>query len=233
MTGNYFLDALKPETADAVRAILQPVDLADGDVLIHQEAEVAIVHFPTSAQLSNITVLPSGDHLETAVIGKEGLSGLAPFMASAPCAWRVVSTVGGSAWAAPAEDLRALSDRLPDLRVRLLALTHFYQAQANQLALCNTYHRAPSRLARWLLMTSDLTGVSELRMTQEQIANALGVQRTAMVEAFGALKAEGLIKHTRARMAILDRAGLRRRACGCYAQLHRMALSLGILPGNR
>lgn len=233
MTGNYFLDALEPEDRDAVMRLLRPVELADGEVLIRQDAAVTLVHFPVRAQLANITAAPEGQHLETAVIGKEGLSGLAPFMAAAPSVWQVVCTVGGDAHVIPAEVLRALSDRLPGLRHRLLALTHFYQAQANQLALCNTYHRLPARLARWLLTTSDLTGAAELRLTQEQIANALGVQRTSMVEAFGALKSEHLIRHTRSRMEILDRAGLRRRACGCYDQLHRLAIELKVLPGNR
>ena len=232
MTGNYFLDALKPTDRDALLAILRPVELADGAVLIQQDAVVAAVHFPIRAQLSNTIIAPDGNHLETAVIGREGMSGLAPFMASAPSAWQVACTVGGAALVAPAEELRALADRLPGLRRHLLALTHFYQAQANQLALCNTYHRATARLARWLLTTSDLTGVNALTLTQEQIANALGVQRTSIVEAFSVLKSEGLIRHSRSRMEILDRPGLKHRACGCYDQLHVLALDLGILPRN-
>lgn len=232
MTGNYFLDALDASDREALLAILRPVDLADGDVLIEQGAVIATVHFPITARLSNITTSPDGSHLETAVIGKEGLSGLAPYMASAPCAWQVVCTVGGSALAATADELRALADRLPGLRHRLLALTHFYQAQSSQLALCNTFHRATARLARWLLTTSDLTGVDGMRLTQEQIANALGVQRTSMVEAFAELKTNGLIRHTRSNMQIIDRAGLRRRACSCYDQLHAVALDLRVLPRN-
>ena len=232
MTGNYFLDALEPTDRDAVSRILRSVELADGDVLIRQGAMVETVQFPIRAHLSNITTAADGNHLETSVIGKEGLSGLAPFMASAACSWQVVCTVGGAALAAPADELRALSDTLAGLRYRLLALTHFYQAQANQLALCNAHHRATPRLARWLLTTSDVAGVKELRLTQEQIAGALGVQRTSVVEAFASLKAESLIRHSRSRLVILDRQGLMRRACDCYTQLHRLALEQRILPRN-
>lgn len=232
MTGNYFLDGLEPTDRDAVLRILKPVDLVDGDVLIPHGARVATVHLPIRAQLSNIIAAPDGYQLETSVIGKEGMSGLAPFMATAACAWQVVCTVGGTALAAPADELRALSDKLPGVRHRLLTLTHFYQAQANQLALCNTHHRASPRLARWLLTTSDLTGVTELRLTQEQIARALGVQRTSIVEAFALLKAEGLIRHSRSRLELLNRPGLMRRACDCYLQLHSLALEQRILPRN-
>jgi len=232
VTGNYFLDALEPSDRDAVLRIVKPVDLADGDVIIHQDAKVATVHFPIRAQLSNITTASDGYQLETSIIGKEGLSGLAPFMASAACAWQVVCIVGGAALAAQADDLRALSDKRPGLHRRLLTLTHFYQAQANQLALCNTHHRATPRLARWLLTTSDLAEVNGLRITQEQIARALGVQRTSIVEAFAHLKAEGLIRHGRSRLELLDRPGLIRRACDCYSQLHSLALEQRILPRN-
>lgn len=232
MTGNYFLDALEPADGRAVLDILRPVELKDGERLIAQDALVTTIHFPLRARLSNITTSPDGAHLETAVVGREGLSGLAPFMADVPSAWQVVCTVGGDALACSADALRILSRRRERLQDRLLGLTHFYQAQANQLALCNTYHRAAPRLARWLLTTSDLAGTSELNLTQEQIANALGIQRTSVVGAFAKLKAANLIRHTRSRLHIVDRSGLRGRACGCYDQLHDLATEMGILPRN-
>ncbi|MFC7380052.1 Crp/Fnr family transcriptional regulator [Brevundimonas sp. GCM10030266] len=233
MPDNYFLDRLAPGDRDALIGILRPVSLRSGEVLIERDRVVDLVHFPVTAQLANVTLTPDGEHLETAVIGKEGLSGLAPVMARTPSSWQVNCTVGGSALVGAAEELRALADRRPGVRHRLLVLTHFYQAQANQLALCNILHRVPQRAARWLLTTSDLTGVSSFEMTQEQIAEALGVQRTSMVEAFGDLKKGRILRHTRSRFEILDRPALIRRACGCYAQLHDLACDLQILPRNR
>lgn len=232
MTDNYFIQALSRPDRDALLQALRPVTLRPGEVLIERDSVVDTAHFPLTAQLANVTLAAHGEHLETAVIGREGLSGLAPVMARTPSSWQVVCTVGGEALAGSAAALRSLADSRPTLRQRLLVLTHFYQAQANQLALCNTLHRVHARAARWLLTTSDLTGRSTFDMTQEQIADALGAQRTSMVEAFRDLKRDEILRHTRSRFEILDRPALIRRACGCYAQLHSLACDLNILPRN-
>lgn len=230
MTGNHFLDTLAPDDRDAVVRNLGEVELSVGQTVIEQGDPVVTVHLPTRARLTNITHDDEGEQLQTAVVGSEGLSGLAPFMAASPCAWQVVCSAQGHAWAIPAETLRRLSEERAGLRRRLLVLTHFYQAQANQLALCNTLHTVEQRLARWILTVADRNGAEQLVMTQGQIAADLGVQRTSVVTAFQHAKADRLVRHARGRLTILNRPGLIARSCGCYRRMRAMELELEVFP---
>lgn len=230
MTGNHFLDTLASEDREAVLRNAVEVELSVGQAVIEQGEVVITVHFPTGARLANITHDDTGEQLQTAVVGTEGLSGLAPFMAASPCAWQVVCSVQGRAWAIPAETLRRLSEDRAGLRRRLLILTHFYQAQANQLALCNTLHSVEQRLARWILTVADHDGGDQLVMTQGQIAADLGVQRTSVVTAFQHAKADGLVRHARGRLSIIDRPRLIARSCGCYRRMRALELELDVFP---
>jgi CRP-like cAMP-binding protein len=232
MTGNHFLDTLEPDDRAAMLSILVAARLTVGEVLVEQGDTVRQVHFPTSAYLANVTLTPTGRRLQTAIIGREGMSGLAPFMADAPCAWQVVCQGEGEALFGSAARIRALMDERPSLRRQLLVLTHFYQAQANQLAVCNALHRVGPRVARWLLTASDLTRQQRMLLTQEDIANSLGVQRTSVVASFGELKREKAIRHRRGWLEIENRPALTRRACSCYRRLRTMAEELGVLPGT-
>lgn len=208
-------------------------DVRAGEVLIAQGESVRDLHFPTTAYLANLTFTPNGRSLQTAMVGCEGLSGLAPFLADAPCAWEVASVITGQVLVCPATGLRRLMNDAPALRTRLLALTYFYQAQATQLAVCNAFHRIDARVARWLLTASDLSGQDRFEITQDDIAVHLGVQRTSVVEAFGLLKAAGLFRHGRGRLTLTNRTALEARACTCYAQLRRLGEELGVLPERR
>ncbi len=207
MTGNAFLDGLDVEDRDAVMDMLTEVSVAAGDILIEQGEPVGIAHFPTTANLANITHTPGGRQLQTAAVGSEGLSGLAPLMADVPCAWEVNCVAAGRALAGQADSLRRLSEERPGLRHRLLKLTHFYQAQANQLTVCTAFHSVEARVARWILTVTDRTGQRRLFTTQEAIAEDLGVQRTSIVAGFGSLKRAGLVRHLRGHLEVRDRAG--------------------------
>lgn len=230
MTGNYFLDSLSIDDRAAVLQGAGEVRLTVGQVVIEQDEPITTVHFPSTAQLGNITHTAEGERLQTAVVGAEGLSGLVPFLAASPCAWQVLCVVAGKAFAIPAMTLRRLSDDRPGLRQRLLILTHFYQAQANQLALCNTLHTVEQRLARWMLTIADRNGDGQITMTQDRIAADLGVQRTSVVSAFQRSKRENLVRHARGRLTILDRAGLLTRSCSCYSRIRALELELGVVP---
>ena len=232
MTGNHFLDTLDPDDRAAVLHILQPVRLTSGQVLVEQGDPVRHVHFPTSAYLANVTLTPTGRRLQTAIVAREGVSGLAPFLAEAPCAWQVVCQGDGEALVGSATEIRSLMDQRPAFRRRLMVLTHFYQAQSNQLAVCNALHRVGPRVARWLLTASDLTQEHRLFLTQEDIAHSLGVQRTSVVASFAELKRDKAIRHRRGWMEIDDRHTLTLQACSCYRRLRAMAEELGVLPGT-
>lgn len=232
MTGNHFLDTLEQEDRDALLNLLEPTRLSSGEVLVEQGDPVTRVHFPTSAYLANVTLTPTGRRLQTAIVAREGMSGLAPFMADAPCAWQVVCQGEGEALAGSAARIRVLMDERPKFRHQLMVLTHFYQAQSNQLAVCNALHRVGPRIARWLLTASDLTQERRLLLTQEDISQSLGVQRTSVVSAFGDLKRAKAIRHSRGWLEIENRPALTRQACSCYRRLRTMAEELDVLPGT-
>lgn len=227
---NKFLSAIPPEDLSALLPDMQEVDLHKGQVLIEQEAEVLDIHFPLSAQLCNLTVFADGRSVETAVVGSEGMSGLAPFMADAPCAWRVVVQVSGLALSLPASALRRRAQESETLRDLLMRLVHDYQAQSAQTAACNSVHRSTAKLARWLLMFDDRSQGTKLEITQQDLAALMGMQRTTVNQAASELKAAGAIAYLRGVIRISDRALLEDASCECYEMQRKRSRSLGLDP---
>ena len=227
---NKFLSAIAPEDLAAMLPRMREVDLRKGQVLIEQESAVEEVHFPLSAQLCNLTIFTDGRSVETAVVGSEGMSGLAPFLADAPCAWQVVVQIGGSALALPASVLRAQARESANLRALLLRLVHDYQAQSAQTAACNTVHRSTAKLARWLLMFDDRSQGAKLEITQQDLAALMGMQRTTINQAAGELRALGAIDYLRGYIRITDRSLLERSSCECYEMQRRRSRALGLDP---
>lgn len=227
---NRFLSAIGPDDLAALLPRMREVNLSKGQVLIRQEAEVEEIHFPLSAQLCNLTIFSDGKSVETAVVGSEGMSGLAPFMADAPCAWQVVVQIPGSALTLPASVLRAQARESAHLRHLLTRLVHDYQAQSAQTAACNTVHRSTAKLARWLLMFDDRSQGTRLEITQQDLAALMGMQRTTINSAAGELKALGAIAYLRASIRILDRRILEQASCECYETQRRRSRALGLDP---
>lgn len=194
-----------------------------GEVLIEQGAMVETVHFPTTAYLANTVTFSDGRSAETFIMGVEGVSALPPFLADAPCGWAVEVKASGSVYSVPARVLRAQVDLSPDLRRDLLRLCNDYHAQAALGVACAGLHDAPSRLARFLLVHADRAASNELRLTQEDLATLLGVQRTTVNAAAMELKAAGAIRYSRGVIRITDLPVLKRAACECY-DLHRSLL---------
>jgi CRP-like cAMP-binding protein len=228
--GNHFLDTLDPDDEAALRPHLRPMEVEAGRLLIQQDGPIAEVHFPVEARLVNLVRFSDGGSVETAVVGREGLSGLAPFMARQPCAWEVTARRPGSLYAISAEALRARQYDSRALLDGLLRLSHIYQMQAVQHAACNARHRVTARVARWLLTAGDLSPGERLHLTQEELAGLLGAQRTTVNEAAGQLKAAGAIRHARGTVSILDRAALERAACECYAMERARIEAAGAMP---
>lgn len=228
--GNHLLDTLDPADLEALRPHLRRMTVEAGQVLIEQDSVIADVHFPADAQLANLERFADGQAVETAVIGREGLSGLAPFLADLPCGWEVAVRMGGTVQAMSAAVLRARFRASPPLLERLLRLSSVYQMQSVQSAACNAAHRALPRVARWLLTASDLTPGDRMRFTQEELASLLGVQRSTINEAAGELKARGAIAHGRGAIRILDRPKLEGVACECYALMRGRIAAAGVLP---
>jgi len=227
---NRFLSAMRPDDLAVLLPHMREIELRKGQVLIAQEAAVEEVHFPLSAQLCNLTIFADGKSVETAVVGSEGMSGLAPFMADAPCAWQVVAQIPGSALVLQASVLRAQAKVSANLRQLLMRLVHDYQAQSAQTAACNTVHRSTAKLARWLLMFDDRNPNFELEITQQDLAALMGMQRTTINAAASELKSLGAIAYRRATIRILDRAILETASCECYEVQRRRSRALGLDP---
>jgi CRP-like cAMP-binding protein len=228
---NKFLSAIAPEDLAAMRPRMREVELRKGQLLIEQESSVEEIHFPLTAQLCNLTVFSDGHSVETAVVGREGLSGLAAFLADAPCAWRVVVQMPGTALVLPASVLRSQALVSASLRGLLLRLVHDYQAQSAQTAACNTIHRSTAKLARWLLMFADRHEGTSLEITQQDLAAVLGMQRTTINQAANELKSSGAIIYLRGKIRITDRVLLEGASCECYEIQRRRSRGLGLDPG--
>lgn len=230
--GNALLDSLTADEARQIQTHLREVTLSRGDVLIEQGSEVAVVHFPVDAQLVNVIVSPDDIAVETAIIGQEGVSGLAPFMADAPCGWRVAARAPGKAFALAAARLRDVRRRSDQFDRRLLRLSSFYQAQSAQSAACNAVHTVGPRVARWLATAADLTPGNPIEFTQEEMALFLGAQRTSVQDAMARLRDLGSIRYSRGVIKVVDPQRLRREACGCYGVLRDLSDSLGLTPSK-
>lgn len=219
MTGNHFIDTLPPAERTLVVERLRPCSLVQHEVLLEQLERVQIVTFPVDCQVENVLLRPDGSAVETAVVGREGISGLLPFIARAPSAWRTTVSVSGSAWQMPSELLTALFETNDIIRAALIRLSYYYQVQATYNAACASAHSVAARVARWILTAVDQSGADQLRVTQEEIANLLAVQRTSVVEAFALLRAAGAITQVRGRLSLTNRSAAEALACSCYGEL--------------
>ncbi|MDZ4108901.1 MAG: Crp/Fnr family transcriptional regulator [Brevundimonas sp.] len=224
---NWFIASLDPDDAAALRPLLRRVSVTLDQIVVDQGTPVEHVHFPIDTQFANVIRFPDGSTVETAVVGSEGLTGLAPFMADRASAWEIVCRTTGEAWAASAAALRKLAVDRPGLMTRLLVLTDLYQAQAAQTAACNSLHRVPARIARWILTARDLSPHDTLHFRQEELARLIAVRRSTISQAATQLRRQKLISYGRGTIRILDREGLEATACDCYRMLRPRLTDLG------
>ncbi|MBO9501420.1 Crp/Fnr family transcriptional regulator [Brevundimonas sp. A19_0] len=229
---NRFIANLPAEEAAALRPLLRRIEVTFDQTVVDEGAVITEVHFPIDAQFANLIRFPDGSAVETAVVGFEGVTGLAPFMADRPSSWEIVCRAAGTTWVASAASLRKLSLARPRLLERLLVLTDLYQAQAAQTAACNALHPIPDRIARWLLTAWDLSPHESLAFRQEELARLIGTRRSTISEAASELKRRKVIAYGRGAIRITDRAGLEAAACDCYHMLRpRMNALLGGAKG--
>jgi CRP-like cAMP-binding protein len=214
---NFLLAAMPPADLAAFGKGLTEVNLTRGQTLIEPGDAIDHIYFPGSACLSVITVMKDGTGVEAATIGRESAVGLIDAVTGQPAEMRTFVQVAGSALRLPAGAYRSRMLQSP----QLLALTFDHvratALQAEQGVACNVAHDVHGRLARWLLMTQDRTGVANFALTQEYMAVMTGVQRSTVSMVAAGYKKAGLINYSRGEVTILDRAGLERQACECYA----------------
>ena len=215
--GNQLLAALSDKAYTALLPFLEPVDLPLGLAVYESGAKQGYVYFPTSGIVSLLYVLENGSSAEIAITGREGLVGIALFMGGETTPSRAVVQSAGHGYRLKAAMLKEIFESGGELQHLLLRYTQALITQMTQTAVCNRHHAVDQQLCRWLLLSLDRLPSTELVMTQELIANMLGVRREGVTEAAGKLQAEGLIHYSRGRITVVDRARLEARVCECYS----------------
>jgi len=219
--GNRLLAVLPEADYQALLPLLEPVRLPLGMALYESGGVQGYVYFPTSSIVSLLYVLEDGSSAEIAVTGCEGLVGIALFMGGETTPSRAVVQSAGHGYRIRAAVLKEKFEAGGALQYLLLRFTQALITQMTQTAVCNRHHAVDQQLCRWLLLSLDRLPANDLVMTQELIANMLGVRREGVTEAAGKLQADGLIEYSRGRITVLDRAKLEARVCECYAVVKR------------
>jgi CRP-like cAMP-binding protein len=199
---------------------LEAVEMPLGQVLYESGGTLSHVYFPITSIVSLLYVMENGASAEIAVVGNEGLVGISLFMGGGSTPSRAVVQSAGSGFRVRAETIKDEFNKAPVLHL-FLRYTQALITQMAQTAVCNRHHTLDQQLCRWLLLSLDRLSGNELLMTQELISNMLGVRREGVTEAAVQLQAAGLIRYARGRILVLDRAGLERRSCECYAVVKR------------
>ena len=218
---NHLLAALPDAEYQRLLHQLQPVPLDLGLALYESGGHQDYVYFPIAGIVSLLYVMRDGSSAEIAVVGNEGVVGIALFMGGESTPSRAVVQSAGHAYRLKASIIKGEFERAGPLHYLLLRYTQALITQMAQTAVCNRHHAVDQQLCRWLLLSLDRLPSNELAMTQELIANMLGVRREGVTEAAGKLQAAGLIHYSRGKITVLDRAALERRVCECYAVVKR------------
>ncbi len=213
---NHLLDALPASDYDRVASHLELMPLRLGDILYKPGGRLRYVYFPTTSIISLLYFLKDGASAEIAVVGNEGMLGISLFMGGETTPSHAVVQRAGHAFRLKASLLKDEFGRFGPTMHLLLRYTQALITQMAQTAVCNRHHSVDQQLCRWLLLSVDRLQTNDLSMTQELIANMLGVRREGVTGAAGKLQDAGLIQYRRGTITVLDRPGLEARVCECY-----------------
>ena len=223
-TQNHLLASLPLPEQERLFPQLQLIPMPLGHVLYESGSELSHVYFPTDCIVSLLYVMEDGASAEIAVVGNEGLVGVALFMGGETTPSRAVVQSAGYAYRLPGAGLKQEFSIGGAMQHLLLRYTQALLTQMAQTAVCNRHHPVDQQLCRWLLLSLDRLPSNELSMTQELIANMLGVRRAGVAEAAGHLQDVGLIRYNRGHITVLDRHRLEQRVCECYAVVKRNSI---------
>ena len=213
---NHLLAALLDAEYERLAPHLELVPMRLGDVIYESGGKLHYAYFPTTAIVSVHYVLENGGSSEIAGVGNEGVLGIALFMGGNTTPSRAVVQTGGHGYRLKAHILMDEFNRAESVMRLLLRYTQALITQMSQTAVCNRHHSVEQQLCRWLLLTLDRLPTNELTMTQELIANMLGVRREGVTEAAGKLQSYGFISYRRGHITVVDRVGLEGDVCECY-----------------
>jgi len=210
------LSALRVSEYGRLAPHLELIPMELGEVLYESGDQMRYVYFPTTCIMSLLYVMEDGASAEIAVVGNEGILGISLFMGGKTTPSRAIVQSAGHAFRLRADLLITEFERHgPTMRL-LLRYTQALITQMAQTAVCNRHHTVDQQLCRWLLLSLDRLGSNELSMTQELIANMLGVRREGVTDAAGKLQRAGLIQYNRGKITVTDRPGVEKRSCECY-----------------
>ena len=218
---NFLLAALPDSEWERWQPLLERVEIPLGEVLYESGATLTHIYFPTTAIISLLYVMENGASAEIAVVGNEGLVGVSLFMGGESTPSRAVVQSAGQGFRLQAQMMREEFNRAGPVMHLLLRYTQALITQMAQTAVCNRHHSLDQQLCRWLLLSLDRLEGNQLVMTQELIANMLGVRREGVTEAALKLQHAGLIQYARGHITVLDRSGLEERSCECYAVVRK------------
>jgi CRP-like cAMP-binding protein len=214
---NLLLAALSKDVQERLFNHLEGVELAQGQVIYEAGDIIRHVYFPTDSIIAMLGVIANGASVETSLVGNEGVAGLALFMGGGSMSNRVVVQSSGHAYRLSGPRFMDEFNRHEELLQLILRYTQTLVTQMSQTAVCNRHHCIDQQLCRWLLLTLDRLPGNELAMTQELIANMLGVRREGITEAAGKLQRQGVIEYYRGHIKVIDRHRLEELSCECYA----------------
>lgn len=217
---NVLLGALPDEEFARIAPRLEAVLLPRPTELDQPDTEIEFVYFPTSGIASIVAIGIDGETVDTTMIGREGMTGLAVFLGTGRMPVRTMVQVALTGFRLPARELRTELERGGMLVNLLQRYTQVVMVSMAQLILCNRLHRLDQRAARWLLQVDERVDEAPFDVTQEFLAEMIGVQRPSVSLAVGQFKDEGLIRYSRGRVSVADREGLLARACGCIQSMH-------------
>jgi CRP-like cAMP-binding protein len=223
---NGLLAALSAVELKRIRRQLELVDLPLGKILYEPGRVLEHVYFPVDCIISLLYVLENGSSAEIAVVGNEGVVGISLFMGGETTPSRAIVQSAGVAYRLPSAKMMAEFTRGGTIQHLLLRYTQALITQMTQTAVCNRHHSVDQQLCRWLLLSIDRLASPELRMTQELIANMLGVRREGVTEAAGKLQHAGVISYRRGHIKVLDRTKLEGLSCECYEVVRRESARL-------
>jgi len=215
-TQNHLLAAIPATEFGRLSPHLELVSMPLGEALYESGGHLQHVYFPTTSIVSLLYVLENGASAEIAVVGNEGILGISLFMGGETTPSRAVVQSAGHGYRLKAELLKEEFNRAGPVLRLLLRYTQALITQMTQTAVCNRHHSVEQQLCRWLLLSLDRLTSDALTMTQELIANMLGVRREGVTEAAGNLQRAGLIRYSRGHIEVLDRPGLEKAVCECY-----------------
>lgn len=228
---NRLLASSSPAVQERIFPKLEHISLPLGMVIYESGDSMRYVYFPTDSIVSLLYVMENGDSAEISVVGNEGVVGISVFMGGGGTPSRAAVQSAGSAFRLPARELLAeFSHTDADLRILMLRYTQALITQMAQTAVCNRHHTIDQQLCRWLLLSLDRLQTNQLNMTQELIANMLGVRREGVTESAGKLQRAGVIEYHRGKITIIDRPKLETLSCECYDVVKKETDRLLVFP---